>query len=98
MGGGNGPQHNSRWIPRREHERHEENEKLWREAHEKVHVLEEAAQAKQERVMEVKTDRMNELRTEVITDRGQFVTRKELYAVLLALASVLAGVVIALAR
>jgi ubiquinone biosynthesis protein UbiJ len=78
------PQSNSRWIPRVEY-----TGQL--KAHEDVHKIEKEARIEAARVLEAKMEQLNELRTEVITDRGQYVTRKEIVAWMFAGVSMVMG-------
>jgi hypothetical protein len=55
--------------------------------------VEERARVAAQTILASKLEQMNELRTEVITDRGQYVTRKEIIAWMFAAVSMVMGAI-----
>jgi hypothetical protein len=86
MASGDEPQTNSRWVPRPEYTSD-------KRSHENIHTVEKEARDAAQRVLAAKLEQMNELRTEVLTDRGQYVTRKEIVAWMFAAVSMVMGAI-----
>jgi hypothetical protein len=65
----------------------------YQNSHDRIHEIEERAKMAAQAILDAKLEQMNELRTEVITDRGQYVTRKEIIAWMFAGVSMVMGAI-----
>jgi hypothetical protein len=90
---GESPTRNSKWITRREHDLTIKNEEMWRQAHSDIHCAEEKARDAAGMTLNTRLENLNELRSEVLQDRGQFVTRREMMAWSLAILATMGGVI-----